>query len=234
MPITDEQRRVLKDHQLAASVRRGASLRARRTASKNHIIAQARAEIGRLSSRELLVLGVIAYWAEGTKSKPWNDKDYVAFTNSDPSMIRIFQRWLESLGLGREDLILQIQIHESADISVAERFWSQVTGVAVERFNRTVLKRHNPKTVRKNVGSTYAGCLRISVRRSTELYRRIVGWYEGIVTSLEDLELPPVGRRPTGRPPEFGSGNGRSSRSAPASVQSTLFESAGLYKVAGA
>jgi len=38
------------------------------------------------------------------------------------------------------------------------------------------LKRHNPKTVRKNVGDSYRGCLRINVRRSSGLYRRIEGW----------------------------------------------------------
>jgi hypothetical protein len=38
------------------------------------------------------------------------------------------------------------------------------------------LKRHNPKTTRGNVGEAYHGCLRIEVRRSGDLYRRIEGW----------------------------------------------------------
>ena len=42
-----------------------------------------------------------------------------------------------------------------------------------------MLKRHNPKTVRKNVGEGYHGCLRIDVRRSGDLYRRIEGWAAG-------------------------------------------------------
>jgi hypothetical protein len=44
-----------------------------------------------------------------------------------------------------------------------------------------MVKRHNPKTVRKNVGDTYHGCLRIDVRRSADLYRRIEGWAEAIM-----------------------------------------------------
>ena len=40
-----------------------------------------------------------------------------------------------------------------------------------------------PKTVRKNVGDDYRGCLRIDVRRSTGLYRKIEGWAQAIVSS---------------------------------------------------
>jgi hypothetical protein len=38
------------------------------------------------------------------------------------------------------------------------------------------LKHHNPKTTRGNVGETYHGRLRIEVRRSAVLYRKIAGW----------------------------------------------------------
>ena len=42
------------------------------------------------------------------------------------------------------------------------------------------LKRHNPVTVRKNVGATYHGCLRVEVYRSADLYLRIEGWTTAI------------------------------------------------------
>jgi hypothetical protein len=46
-------------------------------------------------------------------------------------------------------------------------------------FGKPTLKHHNPKTTRGNVGETYHGCLRIEVRRSGELYRKIEGWASG-------------------------------------------------------
>ena len=46
-------------------------------------------------------------------------------------------------------------------------------------------KRHNPKTVRKNVGEDYHGRLRIDVRRSSGLYRQIEGWAEAIMSARE-------------------------------------------------
>ena len=64
----------------------------------------------------------------------------------------------------------------NADRESAQRFWLEVTEASPSQFLTPTLKRHNPKTVRKNVGDTYHGCLRIDVRRSTDLYRRIEGW----------------------------------------------------------
>ena len=46
-------------------------------------------------------------------------------------------------------------------------------------------QRHNPKTVRKNVGEDYRGRLRIDVRRSSGLYRQIEGWTEAIMSARE-------------------------------------------------
>jgi transposase-like protein len=46
------------------------------------------------------------------------------------------------------------------------------------------LKRHNPKTVRKNVGEAYVGCLSIGVRQSRELYQRMAGTWQGIMAGV--------------------------------------------------
>ncbi len=45
-------------------------------------------------------------------------------------------------------------IHENADVKAAELFWLEATGTKPEQFLTPTLKRHNPKTVRKNVGET--------------------------------------------------------------------------------
>ncbi len=63
----------------------------------------------------------------------------------------------------------------------AERYWADLVGADRSAFNKTTLKRHNPKTVRKNTGDSYRGCLVIKVHRSADLYRRIEGSWYGIV-----------------------------------------------------
>ena len=62
-----------------------------------------------------------------------------------------------------------------------EYAYSTRAGARPEQFLSPVLKRHNPKTVRKNVGEGYHGCIRIEVKRGSDLYRKIEGWAEAIM-----------------------------------------------------
>lgn len=54
-------------------------------------------------------------------------------------------------------------------------------GVTTAGLGKTTLKKHSPKTVRKNVGDSYRGCLVVCVLGSADLYRRIEGCWYGIV-----------------------------------------------------
>ncbi|MBV1945660.1 hypothetical protein [Streptomyces sp. BV129] len=139
-------------------------------------------EIGELTDRELFLAGVALYWAEGQKSKPYDRRERVVFVNSDPGVIRTYLAWLDLLGVDRERLGFRVLIHESADVTAAQRFWAEVAGVDVSVFARPTLKRHNPRTVRRNTGAGYHGCLVVAVSRSADLYNRVEGWWGGIVT----------------------------------------------------
>lgn len=102
-------------------------------------------------------------------------------------MIRLFVRWLELLGATADRLTLRVSIHESADIAAAQTHWAEVVGVDASAFGKPTIKKHNPRTVRKNTEGNYHGCLVIYVRQSAELYRRMEGTWYGIV----------LGARPT-------------------------------------
>jgi transposase len=148
----------------------------RREAQRQEISDRAAAEIGALSDREVLIAGAIAYWCEGAKRKPYADRNRVTFVNSDPGLVDLFLRFLTVTGTTADRLICRVQIHESADVARAQRFWQEVTGLPESLFRQPTLKRHNPKTVRKNTGKDYHGCLVINVSRSSRLYRQIEGW----------------------------------------------------------
>ncbi|QCX77106.1 hypothetical protein C9F11_17250 [Streptomyces sp. YIM 121038] len=147
-------------------------------------------EVGQLTDRELFLIGVGLYWAEGTKSKPYKRRERVTFVNSDPGMVKIFLSWLDLLNVERENVRFYVMIHETADVPGAERYWANLVGADRCAFNKTTIKKHNPKTVRKNVGETYRGCLVIQVRQSAELYRRIEGAWCGIVGAASAGDLP--------------------------------------------
>lgn len=145
----------------------------------------AKQAVGSLSSRELFLIGVSLYWAEGGKDKPYDRRENVTFVNSDPSMIKVFLAWLDLLGIERERLRFTVMIHENADVAGAEHYWADLVGGDRSAFNKTTVKKHNPKTVRKNVGETYRGCLVIKVLKGAELYRRIEGSWYGIVLGAD-------------------------------------------------
>ncbi|MFF5772888.1 hypothetical protein ACFY8V_09940 [Streptomyces californicus] len=158
-----------------------ANLRAGQDRERLETKRAARESIGKLSDRELFIAGVTLYWAEGMKDKPYSRRESLLFINSDPNVIKVYLRWLDLLGVARDRLHIRVSIHESGDAPGAERFWSDVTGVPRTAFMRATLKKHNPKTNRRNTGATYHGCLVIYVTKSAELYRRVEGAWYGIV-----------------------------------------------------
>jgi len=168
---------------VAEGVRRyWAAERPIREAQREAARTAAAAEIGTLTQRELLIAGAIAYWCEGAKNKPYyNRQDRVMFVNSDPGLITFFLRFLDAADISRDRLIYRVSIHESADVEAAEQFWLTLTAASPGQFRRTSLKRHNPSTVRKNVGGDYRGCLRVDVRQSADLYHRIEGWVRAAI-----------------------------------------------------
>ncbi len=81
-----------------------------------------------------------------------------------------------------------VNIHESADVQGAEKFWADHVNIDVGQLMKTSLKHHNPRTLRKNVGHDYRGCLSVRVLQSADLYRRIEGWWYGIVGRADQLD----------------------------------------------
>jgi hypothetical protein len=137
--------------------------------------------VGALSDRELYLIGAAIYWCEGQKAKLWEpNRCRVVFVNSDPLLIRLFLRFVDLLGADRSILKYRIAIHESADVEAAGRWWAEVVDVPVETFLRPTLKKHNPSTIRYNIGEPYRGCLVVEVPRSRTLYWRIEGIVRGI------------------------------------------------------
>ncbi|MGK5547869.1 hypothetical protein ACSNOH_24470 [Streptomyces sp. URMC 127] len=178
-----------REHCRVMAEARWAPIREARELERRETKRIAAQEIGTLSDRELFLVGVGLYWAEGTKSKPHRPSDRVTFVNSDPGMVSFYLAWLRLLGVDESRLRFHVMIHESADIAGAERFWADHVGPGTGSFGKTTLKKHNPTTVRKNTGENYRGCLTIRVLGGADLYRRIEGWWCGIVSSARATDL---------------------------------------------
>ncbi len=156
-----------------------------RERERQAVMAEAAATVGRLTPRELELVAVTAYWCEGSKSKPWRRRERLTFINSDPDLIACFLAWLRAQGVSDDQLRLRLSIHESADVEGSEKYWAAAVGLSRAAFGKPTLKRHNPVTVRNNVGADYHGCLVVDVSRSRLLYQRVTGVWRGIAQALE-------------------------------------------------
>jgi hypothetical protein len=135
-----------------------------------------------LSDRDVLLMGAIAYWCEGAKSKPWARADRLIFINSDAGLLSLYLRFLELGGYQLEDLNYRVSIHETADAVAAADWWAERLAIPIERFQKPTIKKHVPLTRRANVGDDYHGCLTITAPQSRKLYWRL----EGIVRAVAE------------------------------------------------
>jgi hypothetical protein len=83
-------------------------------------------------------------------------------------------------------ITFNIFLHQNhkARLEEIRKYWSKVTGFPVERFASVYWKRNKIKTNRKNTGEKYYGVLKIKVKRSSDLVRKITGWSEGIFEKI--------------------------------------------------
>ncbi len=168
-----------QQRQEAARVKHWEPLRQQRATERANAKLHAGNEIGELTEREVLMAGAIAYWCEGAKDKPYRRSEQVTFINSDPDVIRFFLKFLHVAGVERERLRFRVHIHETADVGEASRHWAEVARADLKNFQKPVIKRHDPRTNRKNLIEQYRGCLEVRVLQSAELYRKIEGWAYG-------------------------------------------------------
>jgi len=81
---------------------------------KKDISSNAALEINHISLRELKLIGIALYWAEGYKIPGCSG---VEFTNSDPAMIKLMMRWFREICHVSENRFhIRIQIHNAEDI----------------------------------------------------------------------------------------------------------------------
>ena len=104
VPLTEEHGTLDTGACAAATGPWPTGLHARRRADAQ---AEARAQIGQLTESELFVAGVVAYWAEGAKNKPWRTGTAGAASSTPiPALIRLFLAWLRLVGVAPDRLRL--------------------------------------------------------------------------------------------------------------------------------
>ena len=152
-------------------------------------------DIGKISKRELWLIGVVLYWRERLLNK--NDSDLkkgVRFTSSDPNLIKLFIKWLEDVGgIKKEEISFDIFIPENKKklLSTVVDYWAEITKFPKSSFSRYYLQKVKVKKPKRITKRSSYGLLRIRVKASSMLARQISGWVKGIVGSITDIKIIP-------------------------------------------
>lgn len=144
-------------HVAMMSARRWEDHRRQRDVAAQQRKLEAARDVGAVDDHTLLLLGAIAYWCEGAKSKPWRRRANFCFVNSDPLLLRLFVRWLALVDVPPKRWVVRLQIHETADVHAAELYWRGILDLPDLSFAPATIKRHKPLTNRKNAATLIMG-----------------------------------------------------------------------------
>ena len=138
--------------------------------------------IGKLTKREIFLIGIALYWGEGFK------KDSLAgLATLDINIAKFFIFWLDkSFGIATKDLLLRVtaNISYKSKIKELEKYWSKELEIPVNQFSKPFFQNTKWKKEYENKDN-YHGVLRIRARRSIDLLRKIFGYIEGISLSVK-------------------------------------------------
>lgn len=137
-------------------------------------------DIGALSKKELLLVGTALYWAEGYKKSRWT----LAFSNSDPIMIKLIMRFFKEIfDVPKEKIRATVQIHPNVTSEKAINYWSRISGIPKNYFLKSY-SRITPSSKQKRPPNTLPyGTLRITIY-DTRLINIVKGWIQGISEKL--------------------------------------------------
>jgi DNA-binding transcriptional ArsR family regulator len=154
---------------------------------------EGRQEIAKLTKKELLLVGIALYWAEGYK-RLYTHKGRevthhpVALTNSDPRLIMLFLRFLREVCCVPEERIkAEVRIYEYMSEKELLKFWQEVTRLPKGNLGKVYYGISKSSQGKRPFNRLPYGTIAIRVN-NTNLFHKIMGWIEGL--SIQSTPLP--------------------------------------------
>ena len=141
-----------------------------------------RAEIGKLSDRDIHMLGLGLYIGEGAKAQ-----EQIQLSNSNPAVIKIMIQWFQEVfGLTTENITIAIHLYPDSSEEKVLEFWRNFTGLPQKNFRKTQVDRRENKSKFRNNKLPY-GTAYIRIKsngdreKGVRLHRRLQGWMEAVL-----------------------------------------------------
>lgn len=157
--VSKKFQRLLRDKQRGSRIRAQIQWASART--------HARKLLGKLDSRDKLLVLATLYWGEGTKRE-------LNIINGDPNLLRVFVACMLSLGVAKMDFQFSLRIYEDVDHKQAVIFWAREFSVPIEKIKIAEILNG------KKRGKLRFGMCRIRLRKSGEYFKLIMAMIESI------------------------------------------------------
>lgn len=138
---------------------------------------QAIKDVGTISTRDIMMLGLAIYIGEGTKTG-----NVTRIVNSDPKIIRFAIKWLKtSFGVGLNQLKIRLHLYPDSNEIECIDYWSKFVGVPKNQFSHSIFDSRTNKK-KSNNGKLPYGTAHMSVKSlgnkkyGVNLHRRILAW----------------------------------------------------------
>jgi len=113
------------------------TMRAKREEKNKMVYKKIRQKIRNISDREFFIAGFFLYWAEGSKTKKFSS----ALTNTNPTMLILFIRWLKFFDIPRTKLKVHLHLYADMDIKKQMSFWSNTLDIPISQFRKPYIKK---------------------------------------------------------------------------------------------
>ena len=146
---------------------------------------EAQMSIGILSQRDLFMIGLSLYWAEGYKRpiiKNGKPRTYhpVRLTNSDPGLIKIYMKFLREIcNVNDEHITASLRFFEHQDEAYLLNFWQKIIKIPYSGFRKSSKVISISSQRKRPFNVLPYGILQVSVN-DTKLFHKIMGWIEGV------------------------------------------------------
>lgn len=183
VPLTNKQKKKLYTNSILVLSKGPQSQRERRKREINKILEISGKEIQiPLTLETFRLFGAALYWAEGSKTNG------LKITNSDPCLILFMVRWIEKIfNIPPKGLKAWLNIYPQQNDFEIKKFWSELTGIPVEKFGKSFIKPLN-KNYKKN--NLYYGTISIRVPKGTDIRYKIFGWINAALKNINnDVKL---------------------------------------------
>lgn len=139
---------------------------------------EAREDLEILKYNPLFIAGLMLYWGEGDKAT----KAQVRLANTDPKLIKLFVFFLQKVcNIPKEKIGVSILTYPDIDDKTNRQYWSEISGIATEKFLKSVLiqGRHKTKRLGHGVCSVYVS--------STYFKAKMLEWLKLLPKELMNL-----------------------------------------------